>query len=399
MGSMITLRLGRLEVDWGKNFFFRNHSPLFSKTDLVLAEYFYADNEVIKQPAYVRKLHRVIGRLELLGYSLDGCRKAYPTALSHVPDYYLKVTIDFDVFRKALCAANLDQVRNEGYDSDFDLGEFARYILQDPEFNRVTGEFSSIVTRDDATFFENLDAYVILRLLGENADNLDRDLVWGFHDVVEGGYVEHDEVFEPLSDESRFLIVAEGSSDSAILKASLPIVAPDVSDFFDFVDMKDNYPFTGTGSLVNFCKGLAAIKVQNKILIILDNDTAGHAAFQRLQSLKMPRNMRVIKLPYLEEFSRFTTLGPSGSSTEDMNGRAVAIECFLDLTFGPEEVPAIRWTSFNQERGAYQGELVLKEEYTKRFFDNVNKGGYDLDKLNLLWGHILQACASEASST
>ncbi len=34
MGSMITLRLGRLEVDWGKNSFFRNHSPLFGKADL-----------------------------------------------------------------------------------------------------------------------------------------------------------------------------------------------------------------------------------------------------------------------------------------------------------------------------------------------------------------------------
>src|SRR5438876_3511666 len=115
MGSMITLRLGRLEVDWGKNSFFRNHSPLFSKTDLALADYFYADNHVVKQPAYVSKLRRVIGRLELLGYSLDGCRNAYDTAVSQVPHYYPKFTVDFDDFRRVLCAANLDQVRNEEY--------------------------------------------------------------------------------------------------------------------------------------------------------------------------------------------------------------------------------------------------------------------------------------------
>jgi hypothetical protein len=87
---MITLRLGRLEVDWGKNSLFRNHSPLFAKTDLAQAAYFYADNQVIEQPAYVRSLRRVIGRLELLGFSLDACRNAYAEALRHIPDYYPK---------------------------------------------------------------------------------------------------------------------------------------------------------------------------------------------------------------------------------------------------------------------------------------------------------------------
>jgi hypothetical protein len=109
--------------------------------------------------------------------------------------------------------------------------------------------------------------------------------------------------------------------------------------------------------------------------------------------------MRVITLPHLEEFTSFTTLGPSGSAKEDVNGRAVAIECFLDLTFGPKTIPAIRWTSFDQERGVYQGELVRKEEYTKRFFENINESAYDFTKLTLLWKHILQACASEVNST
>jgi hypothetical protein len=107
------------------------------------------------------------------------------------------VNIDFDTFRQALCAVNLDRVCNDEYDSDFELGEFACYVLSDPEFKRVCAGLSSGVTRDDGTFFENLDPYVILRLLGENPDNLERDLVWGIHDVVEGGYVGSDEVFEP----------------------------------------------------------------------------------------------------------------------------------------------------------------------------------------------------------
>jgi hypothetical protein len=73
LGSMITLRLGRLEVDWGENAFFRNHSALFANGERAMAEYFYADNQVIEQPAYVRKLRRVVGRLELLGYAGASC--------------------------------------------------------------------------------------------------------------------------------------------------------------------------------------------------------------------------------------------------------------------------------------------------------------------------------------
>ena len=142
MGSIITLCLGRLEVDRGKNAFFRNHSPLFEKADLTDAEYFYADDEVVVLPAYVRTLSRVIPRLELLGFSLDGCRKAYAEALQNVPHYYPKVNIDFDAFHQALCAVDLDRVRNDEYDGDFDLGEFAKYVLSDPEFKRVSAALS-----------------------------------------------------------------------------------------------------------------------------------------------------------------------------------------------------------------------------------------------------------------
>ena len=202
-------------------------------------------------------------------------------------------------------------------------------------------------------------------------------------------------MFEPLADDSKFLIVTEGSSDSNILKTALPLVAPGVADFFNFVDMKDNYPFAGTGNLVNFCKGLAAINAQNKIVVILDNDTAGQEALQGLQSLKLPRNMRTVSLPYLDAFGRFPTFGPSGEAVEDVNGRAVAIECFLDLAFGPPKPHAIRWTGFNPRRQTYQGELVAKERYTAAFFENVSSADYDLSKLRLLWEHILRACAAE----
>ncbi len=42
MGTMISLALGRLEVDWGKNNFFTDHRALFQKLDLKPVPSYYA---------------------------------------------------------------------------------------------------------------------------------------------------------------------------------------------------------------------------------------------------------------------------------------------------------------------------------------------------------------------
>jgi hypothetical protein len=294
-----------------------------------------------------------------------------------------------------MCSVDVTRVRVfEDDPRHFDLGELACAILSDPEFAEMADALSSTITRDEGTFFENLDPYVTLRLLAQNSRNLDQEVVWRFNDVLEGGYVEEKDIYEGLSDADRYLIVTEGSSDSSILSTSLPLVEPEVLDFFHFVDMKDNYPFTGTGSLVNFCKGLAAIRVSNKIVVLLDNDTAGRDALRRLQSLALPGNMRIAVLPELDELKCFTTLGPSGQATEDINGRAAAMECFLDFAFSPEATPVVRWTAFNASQRTYQGELVDKDAYTKAFFANSCRGDYDLRKLAILWAHILKVCVS-----
>ena len=396
MGSMITLGLGHLDIEWGKNEFFRNHSKLFLETDKAPATYYYAEGQTEIKPAYVRKLGSVIKRLDLLGYTVDGCGRHYQNCIESTPDYYPTPETSFETFKKALALVEVNQVAVPGEDAgDFDLGEYAsRAIFNNPEFAKTGIQLQSL-SLDEGTFFENLDPYVTLRLLGENPKNLNEDLVWRFSDVVEGGWVEESELFEGLASVDRYLIVTEGSSDSSILQHSLQLLEPDVADFFSFVDMSHNYPFTGTGNLVNFCKGLSTIGIQNKILVIVDNDTAGRDAFQRIMALPLPSNMRAAVLPRLSEFTSFRTMGPTGEALEDVNGRAVAIECFLDLHFGREEPPAIRWTSYDPAAGQYQGELIQKKDYTLAFFEHCGKdASYDLSKLKLLWSYLLKSCVA-----
>jgi hypothetical protein len=171
-----------------------------------------------------------------------------------------------------------------------------------------------------------------------------------------------------------------------------------VADFFEFVDMSENYPFTGSGNVFRFCQGLARIVIQNRVLVVLDNDTAGHSAASRIASLLLPPRMRVTVLPDLEECRAVKTLGPSGQQREDINGRAVSIEWFLDMAARPVE-PIVRWTSYDEQLDRYQGELIGKDEYVRHFLRNINRNATgSCVKLTRLWDHLLTVCGAPAAN-
>lgn len=84
MGSMITLGIGRMEIDWGKNNFFRDHSILFKTSDVKLIPYYYVDMDsdepiIEMKEGYARKLSGIKKRLDLLGYDLVSLGKCMKT--------------------------------------------------------------------------------------------------------------------------------------------------------------------------------------------------------------------------------------------------------------------------------------------------------------------------------
>jgi len=277
--------------------------------------------------------------------------------------------------------------------SYFDFGEYViSNIIADPQCVRSAPDLAGL-EHSDGCFVDNLDPYIVLRLLAENPSNLDREVAWRFSDLAEGGWIDEESLYEGLTASDSFLLVTEGSSDTSILKKSLELVELEVADFFNFIDMGENYPFTGTGNVVRFCEGLAKINIQNRVLIILDNDTAGKAAARRLRDLDLPPQIRTIVLPDLEKCQQILTLGPNGDSVENVNGRAASIEFFLDLSYGSVPPPTVRWTCYDQKQDAYQGELVDKEIYVRAFFDAAGRRpGYDTLCLTYLWDHIISRC-------
>ncbi|MDY6856788.1 MAG: HEPN/Toprim-associated domain-containing protein [Thermodesulfobacteriota bacterium] len=393
MGSLISLGIGHLEIDWGKNSFFNNHSKLFLPVDRKPATYYYADNIREQKPALVRPLASVKERLEFLGYTLEYCRDSFYDLLAYHSENLDDPFSDFDTFSKVLLHVDVDKQKLPDEPDYYDLGEYVtKNILQDSEFIKTLPSLDKL-NRFQGTFYENIDPYIVLRLLAENAANLDKHVIWRYSDVLDGGWTNQDELFAGLHNSDKYLVVTEGGSDSKILMQSLEPLYPHVADFFNFIDMSENYPFTGTGNVYRFCQGLASIKIQNKILVVLDNDTSGNEIIDKIRSVDLPSSMYVTTLPNLPDFESFSTIGPSGASREDINGKAVSIELFLDHHYDATDTPTIRWSSYNQTMDQYQGELVNTGHYTRLFLNHGwRDGAYDYSKLGILWKHLLDVC-------
>jgi len=406
MGSMIHLTLGRITLDWGKNEGFTNHSALFRPGDLTQVPYYYAADEddperthlpLIKssdnfsyrlitemQEGYSAPVSVVARRLLLLGHTDAFCREEFEALCEVLPSRH---DFTFDELKTMLQTADFSTAH---YAPDKGSEEFTEFffdhVLPVAGPNGVDRMFAHARRDSD---IDGLSPYTIIRLLAANPTAQDLPVTWQFADVAEGGWAPRAAFDAPLKQSRRFLMVTEGSSDVNILRHGLNLLYPDLTDFFDFVDMQEGYPFSGTGNLYNFIRGLISIKIQNNIVVVFDNDNEGVFNWERSSRLNAPPNMRIVKLPDLDRFKTFRTLGPSGEHVGDINGTAAAIECYLDV--GP--APTIRWTSYDQKRDRYQGMIVGKEDLQKAFLTQKQVDpDYDYSGLEAILAMLIAEC-------
>lgn len=409
MGSYIILGINKMEIDWGKNNNFSNHSKLFQKEDFDKdIPYYYVDddgNEIIKYEKGAQKpLLEVKERIELLGYDLKSLKKKYYEARKEY-EFYTgeKINITFNeyfLFVKSIDVLKVNNITTsiESFENGYELGEyFDKCILEDEEiaFNikQIVKKFKSKNKYGDVgEFFETIDPYITLRILAENPNNLKYFIEWRYEDVIEGGWVRKEDILIGLEESNKILIVTEGNTDSFVIKKTIEELYPSISDFFEFIDMKENYPFTGVGSLANFCLGLSKIHIQNNIIALFDNDTAGNELYNKVKDIKeKPKNLVFCKLPKSKLFNNFDTIGPSGKKKININGNAVAIECFLDFS-SVRKSPIVRWQNYKDKMNQYQGALENKELYINKFKTaNLKDGSYNCDKLRLLIEHIIDS--------
>ena len=392
MGTMITLGIGKLEIAWGKNDFYESFSDLFQPDDWKDIKYYYADNIVKIKKGYSRNLSLVKPRLDLLGFTLSRIKDIYEKASAdycRYDDEYTETILTYDEFYTVFTQIDLSKVNTLTEDDDWNFGEYVSHcVFRDEEIQRLLNKYAD---RHEGEFYEMLPPRLIIRVLCDNPTAQDLPLQWYVLDHVENGWSTEQELVPHLDEKNKFLIVTEGKTDTFILQTVIDSLLPAVSDFFYFIDMQENYPFTGTGNLFNFAAGLTKIKIQNKALIIFDNDDTGISSYKKcLEKLEHIPTLRYYHLPDLPECKSFLTIGPEGESYQDINGKAVAIECFLDLDYGTSRIPMVRWSAFNEKSGQYQGALIAKDEYTRIFKEHLHDCAYNKEKLIFLLNDLIR---------
>lgn len=433
MGTEITLDIGGVAIDWSKNAIGDHHGPLFQEQDRKRLHCKQVDYEYCKEhgedPAddemsFSRPLRSVLPRLEIMGVGLSVVREAYEAAAEEWCERRQWVThadtglplheplepLNFEEFLVFVCAhpiSKLDTQEDWGLTGDSDRRNRGRFdgvetvarIPFDRDLERMAYSEQSYFVA--ITSF--LGPYLTLRLLAECPDNLDIDVVWQYGPLVSSGWVDPEDFTAGPSRRQTTLVATEGSSDVHILTHALKLLRPDVADFFRFIDVSDRHPFSGTGSLANFAEGLAKIDVHNQVVIVFDNDAEGVEAAARVRRLNLPSNMGVLVLPDLEAFREFPAQGPGGVTSSDINGRAAAIECYLDLRL-PNRPPAqVQWTNLKKDPDVYQGALKHKTSYMDFFLEqtvqSLRDSGYDTSKIERVLDSLIEECSRLATAS
>ncbi|MEM6410160.1 MAG: HEPN/Toprim-associated domain-containing protein [Pseudomonadota bacterium] len=416
MGTEITLDVAGTMLTYSKNGIGIDHGMLFQDGDLI--DFGEGDdrlNDWQFGEAFVRPLAKILPRLSLLGYDIERARRNYKDVVAEdlemreaISDNDLQAHhMSFDEFRAFATSVSLSDLSKDFIEGCDDRDEEQRRIMgrfDDEALKRRIPGYSPYDPNaySEAGYFVDLigilDPYLVLVLLGENPANLDAEISWNFGPLVSAGWARREDFRAGARRRQTFLIATEGTSDIGILKRALELIYPDITDFFRFVDTAESHPFAGTGRMVNFAQGCARIDVQNQILFLLDNDAEGLDAKRRIERLAMPANMAVLTLPDRAELSAMPAVGPHGPAVADINGRAAAIECYLDLGRSGLPEPVIRWTAFKETVDAYQGVLQQKEAYSRAFFRDSALPDYDLSKLRALVSAIFSACCRLSSN-
>lgn len=426
MGTEITLDVAGVSVTYGKNHRGIDHGALFQEKDRIAIKSdqlnydWYEEQGEDPTPSemgFTRSLKQLAPRLELLGFNLDRVRSEYDALAQGCLEYRQSTQdengdsivefMSFDEFREFVIDHPLpilddtliwgtdraSEVTVRGRFDGMQLDRIPCYRSYDNQAYSERGFFVGLI--------EFLHPYSVLRLLAEAETNGELPVVWQYGPLVQAGWATEREFMPHARRTETFLIATEGSSDVYILKHALTLLRPEISDFFRFIDVSESHPFSGTGNLVKFAEGLAKIDVQNQLVFVFDNDAEGLDAHQRLSALCLPTNMRGMMLPQLDDFCAFPAQGPEGLHKSDINRRAAAIECYLDLEAGGHAPAGVLWTLYKKNLGVYQGALENKESYGKEFLRltaaTLAAGKYDCRKIESVLDSLIAECTAIAA--
>ena len=334
---------------------------------------------------YVSEASKVADRLNVMGFTMRRVRDSFESGRLLALHRATSSFAVHELFRHN--ARLLQELTFDTYSAALHTIIRTRLLpppLRDPHRDASDPVVRYLLTHFDDHLFEFLspDVRVFLQLACDLvAPN--SPIVQDLTDLVGAGYYDDDEpvcdnaIHELTShpESSPCIILTEGSTDIAILRSALDLLYPHLAGYYTFFDFRASNARGGAAQLAAVVKAFVAVGIANRIIALFDNDTAARDARRSLHTVRLPPNMIILHYPYLDVLRNYPTVGPSGSSIMDINGLAASIEVYLGedvLSMHGDKVP-VHWKSFNENIGAYHGEVRKKAQLLSAFQRKVDR--------------------------
>lgn len=379
MGSYAVLKVGGKTVSQWKTEVDPTFLFVFTSDDLTIIPVGHEDNPYEEPLMYLRATARVLtDRLELLGVFGDDLDACLHRLIDEDLEETLELLSDLGGGYAARQEADTAWLKSMTMDSWI---EQTKEAIEGPDLHwRDWPEWP--LTRL-TTMWNGMDTRWLLRavlMCCDPADEIELDLT----DLSLGGYIE-DSNFDPqaaaafmfsaaAANGTPAIIVTEGVTDTEFLRDALALRRPHLTRYVRFFDTNARAQ-GGAGTAVITLKAFAAAGVNNRVVMLLDNDTAAYEAMRGLDLTKLPSQYATGHLPHLESATAYPTVGATGTQPADVNGRAGAIELYLgvDVLTDPvtNELTPVEWGSRNRTLKRWQGELTDKGRVQRAFRDKV----------------------------
>lgn len=180
------------------------------------------------------------------------------------------------------------------------------------------------------------------------------------------------------------IVLTEGVFDAKVLAYGLHYLKPHLTPYIKFFEHSLGVE-GGVASVIKTLKSFTAAGICNRVVALLDNDSAAYEAAAGLKKFKLPEHFAILHYPDLDIARNYPTFGPQGTLTMNVNKLAGSIELYLgtdilkaaDGTFSP-----VQWKSRMPGIGKYQGEVIDKSIIQKKFTKRLQELKEDPSVIN-----------------
>lgn len=372
-----------------------NRQKTWRKT--LIGSELYEEEVIEGKIIYSCETRKVIDRLNVMGFTLQQVQNEFELGYQKLTEFHTSY-LEEDENVLLSDTSRLNFVKSLTFDVYF--AAFKEIILHkhlpcptpwsseyfqrqefEPIIKYILGDNENILFDDEKFLFgfPIRDIRFLIRLACELAPSKSY-VIQDVTSLINDEYYEEDEkicfnasreLIKGYSKNSSRIILTEGKADAKILKESLELLYPHLSEYYSFFDFNALKSPGGAGNLVNLVKAFATAGVENHVVALFDNDTAARDAVRSLKNLQLPSNIVFRHYPQLELLNDYPTIGPNGLTNMNINGLAASIELYLGVDIlrnDQGDLTPVQWKGYIESLKSYQGEILHKSSLQSDFY-------------------------------